>query len=227
MDSMFASMDGTITNFNDSSVAVLLDAGTTGLWLPSGLYSQVIQYLGATFVASAGAPVQNKTDFRNDSMLGFVFGATRIQIPVNDIVYLTDDSYVIFLIYDSGDGYNILGMPFARNVYSVFDYSHNQISIAALSHSTESNLTLIDPNGVVGMMSTAPTSATQTGPSNSTSTGTDSPKPKSGTNVGAIAGGVVGGVVGLALIIGGVGYMLHRKKANERRQSRLEISQVQ
>ena len=224
---MFASMDGTITNFNDSSVAVLLDAGTTGLWLPSGLYSQVIQYLGATFDAASGATYQNKTDFRNDSMLGFVFGATRIQIPVNDVAYAINDDYVYFVIFDAGEGDNILGMPFARNVYSVFDYSHNQISIAALSHSTESNLTLIDPNGVVGMMSTAPTNATQTGPSNSTSTSTDSTRTKSGTNVGAIAGGVVGGVVGLALIIGGVGYMLHRKKAHERRQSRLEISQVQ
>ena len=104
-------------------------------------------------------------------------------------------------------------------------------SITSSSSQTSSSSTLTSPTAntyvISSTLTTGPSKGSTGTAAGQSSTGTASPTPKKSTNVGAIAGGVVGGVVGLAAIIGGIAYMLHRKKANERRQSRLEISQVQ
>lgn len=113
-------------------------------------------------------------------------------------------------------------------------YSTTAVSSTTTPRSTSSTSRSTSPSSSTTSSFSSPSNNNQ---SPSTTTGTagqstqtsasPSPTGKGGSNTGAIAGGVVGGVVGLAAIIAGIVYFLHRKKAAERREARLEISQVQ
>ena len=183
-------LNGVTTNFTESSIKVVADSGTTALYLPDALYTQIVKFLGATYDSTVGFPVQEYATLKNGSTIDFTFGSTTIPIPLSQLLYPWNNTYAaIFLGSGQSAGINILGVPLFRNAYVVFDYSHNQVSLAPVVYSDVSNVTTINQNGVAGLTSTA-----NSGASSSSSGG--------GLSSGAKVGIGLGVGLGVGLLIG-------------------------
>ncbi|KAK5078911.1 hypothetical protein LTS08_003937 [Lithohypha guttulata] len=115
-----------------------------------------------------------------------------------------------------------------RTVTSTTRTTTTPSSIRSTTPTTTATTSLSSPDTNNQVVTSTPRTPSATAPPVSATSGTvQIDDNNGGTNVGAIAGGVVGGVLGLALIIGGIVYYLHRKKVAERKEARMEISQVQ
>ena len=197
--------NGVTTNFTQSSINVVADSGTTALYLPDALYNQINKFLGATYDPTVGYPVQEYSTLKNGSTIDFTFGSTIIHIPLSQLLYPLNNTYAaIFIGSSQGVGINILGVPLFRNAYVVFDYSHNQVSLAPVVYSDVSNVTTINQNGVAGLTSTA-RSATPSGSSGG------------GLSSGAKIGIGVGVGLGAALLIGLLAAWLFLRRRKRRR----------
>ncbi|KAJ7604840.1 aspartic peptidase domain-containing protein [Roridomyces roridus] len=107
-----------------------------------------------------------------------------------------------------------LGIPFLRNVYTVLRQNPPAIGFAELSTvvggTGAPNATQTNPSSV---SASSQSSASGSTPTNSTPSQV-SAKPKSKSNVGAIAGGVIAGVAVIILLI--VGFILYRRRRQRR-----------
>ena len=198
-------LNGVTTYFTEASIKVVADSGTTSLYLPDALYTQMTKFLGAVYDSTVGFPVQEYSTLKNGSTIDFGFGSTTIPIPLSQLLYPLNDTYAaIFIGSSQGLGINILGVPLFRNAYVVFDYSHNQVSLAPVVYSNVSNVTTINQNGVAGLTSTA-------------SSGTSSGSSGGGLSSGAKVGIGLGVGLGVALLIGLLAAWLFLRRRKRRR----------
>lgn len=225
--SVSATVDGTVSNFNDSSWSAIVDAGTTAIYLPESVLSQAVKLFGAVYDASYGYPVLNKSSISTNASLDVNLGSTTVQIPMADLLIPIEDERFALLL-SSIEGQNVLGVPFVRNAYLVFDYSHNQVAVAPVFRSSGSNVTLIGPNGVAGFVSTAGSSAGQSGTSGNSSSGTgdDSSHRSSGFTTGDKIGLGLGVGLGVPVILAVVGAIFFVKRRNRDRQQKPEMNGV-
>jgi hypothetical protein len=106
---------------------------------------------GINDTSIGGSFVQRYADLDSATTINFSFGGVNITVPVSDLILPYNNTWA-FQLWDWHRHYRI-GLPFFRNAYTIFDYSHNQVSMAPLvQNSTSSNITTINENGVTGLM---------------------------------------------------------------------------
>lgn len=147
--------DNKTTNITDSPIPVVLDSGTSSFVLMSQRVSQIAAQVGAVNYTSSGYNLLIKKFAEMDNRTSFnvQFGATTISVPMADMVLPFNETWGYLSVIASDTlGVEVIGLPFFKNAYTVFDYSHNQVSLAALvPGSTTANVTAISNNGVVGL----------------------------------------------------------------------------
>lgn len=227
MTAMSASKSGIITNFTGAAIPVQADTGSSAFGLPSNLFTQLVVAIGAVMDQSVRLPVIKKSDYTNDTILMLTFGSTTIHVPVDDFAYSINSTWIGFLLAASTNEY-YLGIPFFRNALVIFDYSHNQVSLAPSVASSTSNLTKISQNGVAGLASTAQIAVNSTGNSTSNNTTTNthpSALPSQSSNGGLTTASKIGIGVGIGLgipiilaLVAGIVF-LRRKHRNEQEPS--------
>ncbi|KIX06665.1 uncharacterized protein Z518_04641 [Rhinocladiella mackenziei CBS 650.93] len=194
------------TNITNSPRDIVLDSGTTSLVLRSKQVSKIGDLIGAINDTSIGGYyVKKYAELDNSTVVNLRFGATNISVPLPDLVLAYNDTWALLDVFASPDpsGIEILGLPFFRNAYTVFDYSHNQVSLAPLVHgNTASNVTMINQNGVAGL----------TGVSLS-----DNSSGGDGLSTGAKAGIGVGVALGVLLILGLILFFSFRHRRSKRK----------
>ena len=116
------------TNITDSPKTVILDSGTPSFVLGTKQLSKLGFQLGAVDDTSGGGYVKRYTELDNTTTIDFTFGGTNISVPVSDLVIPYNDMFAFLNILPSATtGIDIVGLPFFRNAYTVFDYSHNRL----------------------------------------------------------------------------------------------------
>lgn len=200
---------GDATNISNSSANVIADSGTSGFYFARAVVNDIGNAFGATYDEAYSVLTIAYDQMRNDSTMDLTFGATEIRVPLSNLVVPLNETHSAILVFSNGgDDLNIVGVPFFRSAYTVFDYSHNQVSLAPVVYSSNGNITLIGENGVGGLTS----SATQTGSTNSSSNGGDtggsglSSSAKIGIGVGVGLGVPLLGALAAAL------FFWHRRK---------------
>ncbi|KAK6337904.1 hypothetical protein TWF696_001382 [Orbilia brochopaga] len=223
-----SSLTGGLTRSNDVGE---LQLGTPSLWLPNSVYSSLINSIPDLRYSAAYEAYTLDCQSADSDMgtLQFDIDGVVISIAVRQILleYPPGSGFCVFTAYQNenagltGPDY-LLGTPFLRSAYSVFDFTNNLTSIApSIANSTSSNLREVPPGGVAALSQQAsPTSSpidTSTAsptmlPPNATTTATSSSSDKT-TNIPAIAGGTIGGV---ALIIAGIiAFLLVRRRRSQ------------
>ncbi|KAF3921219.1 Barrierpepsin [Orbilia brochopaga] len=210
-----------------------IQLGTPSLWLPNSVYSTLINsipdlrysasYEAYTLDCGSADPDMGTLQFDIDGIV--------ISIAVRQILleYPPGSGTCVFTVYQNEDAGltgpdYLLGTPFLRAAYSVFDFTNNQTSIApSIANSTGSSLREVPAGGVAALAQEAsPSTSTPTVSPTSLppivpTTATASPS-SSKTNVAAIAGGTVGGV---ALVIAGVIAFLFVRRRRRQRESEM------
>lgn len=190
-------------NFN-----IILESSSTSFIFKSNRTEKIVSALGfptthtySTIGFSWYIEEYSKMD--NSTTLDFTFGTTTISVPISEMIVPFNHTWGALNILASDTiGVEVLSLPFFRNAYTVFDYSHNQVSLAPLVRgNTESNITAISENGVVGL----------TGVSASSSTGGGG-----GLSGGAKAGIAVGVILGVGLVLACLAFYFLRRRRQRR-----------
>ena len=153
--------------------AVLLDSGTTLMYLPNDITKTIYNQVGAAIDTSSGTiTAYVPCDLAHeDKTIDFTLSGVTISVPFNEIVlpsHSADGSSLqfedgtaacVFGISPAAGGVSVLGDTFLRSAYVVYDLANHQISLAQTNfNSTTDNIKEIEV-GVGGVPDAAMVSA--------------------------------------------------------------------
>lgn len=158
---------------SDLPVAVILDSGTSLLYLPDDIVTDI--YNQVNIVYEQGTAYGYCEDATSSKSLSFTFSGQTINVPFSELYIpvgtLTNGQPVtfqngkeacIFGVAPADGSTPLLGDTFLRSAYVVYDLSANEISIAQTDfNSTSSNIREIS-NGSSGVPGATPASTTIT-----------------------------------------------------------------
>ncbi|KAI1759104.1 aspartic peptidase domain-containing protein [Hypoxylon sp. FL1150] len=188
--------NGTVTNYSQTAVPIILDSGTTLTYIPSSMANHLFDAFDAVDDTSGTGLVYISCDYLTDNKnltFDFQFGGSDgpiISVPVDEMVLdnvkgyialgldvptLPFDNVCSFGVQPSSDTY-LLGDTFLRSAYVVYDLTNKEIGLAQANlNSTESNvMEITEDSGIpdaTGVASQVSVTQTATGlPSTGTST---------------------------------------------------------
>jgi len=122
---------------------VLLDSGSSLLYLPNDLAEDIFNTVDAVYDSNAGTAYVECSLANQDSSIDFAFGGQTISVPYNELVLdLASNSEGGQLTFENGQpacifgiapaegSTPVLGDTFLRSAYVVYDLANNQISLA-------------------------------------------------------------------------------------------------
>ncbi|PYH81274.1 acid protease [Aspergillus uvarum CBS 121591] len=175
-------------------LAVTLDNGSASIALPQELVEPIYKALGAGFSTEDNAGYIPCDMATSDHNLTFSFSGATVTIPLRELVF---ENYItphtpkgdcLFGLGYSEAGVNLMGDPFLRGAYVVYDLANNEISLADAKYDGVDDEILEIGTGsgsVPGatLMPSAVTSATGNGANLATATAV--PKGTSGSGSGS------------------------------------------
>ncbi|KAI0007047.1 aspartic peptidase domain-containing protein [Xylariaceae sp. FL0662B] len=183
--------NGTVANYLQSAIPVILDSGTTLTYLPSQIANRILDAFGAVDDTTGSGLVYVDCDYLTSSQnltFDFQFGGSDgplIRVPIDEIILDNVDRYLSigveipglpfdnacsFGIQSSAD-YYLLGDTFLRSAYVVYDLTNKEIALAQANlNSTETNVVEItedsgipDASGVASQVTVEQTATGQPG----------------------------------------------------------------
>ncbi|ANB11681.1 Yps3p [Sugiyamaella lignohabitans] len=133
-----------------SSISVVLDTGTSLMYLPNSYVKTIAKAYGATYNQELDMYTLNKSSYNNlPESVRFNFQGVVIQVPTKEVIWpLTwftgkneGGKYALTIMPNTQSlGYNILGDTFLRSAYVVYDLDYREISIAPVRYSRLSDV---------------------------------------------------------------------------------------
>jgi hypothetical protein len=148
-------VDGANIASSNLPAAVLLDSGTTLMYLPDSIATSIFNQVQAQIDYRSGSAIAYVPCAlaKQDKTIDFVFSGIRISVPYNEIVlpsrtpsgatlHFEDGTPAcVFGVSSSGGSTTVLGDTFLRSAYVVYDLVNNQISLAQTNfNSTTDNI---------------------------------------------------------------------------------------
>ena len=143
---------------------VLLDSGSSLIYLPNDLTTDIFDEVNAVYNSQAGAAYVDCSLANNDSSITFSFSGATISVPYNELVLDAGTSSngqpftfqngveaCIFGIAPADDSTPVLGDTFLRSAYVVYDLANNEISLAQTDFNSASDSILEISNGTSGV----------------------------------------------------------------------------
>lgn len=160
----------------DADIPVLLDSGSSLMYLPDEITKELYSAYGARYSGSQGAAFVDCNTGSADGTLDFTFSGVTIRVPTDELIITVGTEngspLCILGIGPAGDSVAVLGDTFLRSAYVVYDLANNEISLAQTRfNATQSDVQEIttgrdavpDAVMVTGAVSTAPLGAQATG----------------------------------------------------------------
>lgn len=131
--------------FSDSNVGVLLDSGSSLMYLPDPITTALYNQFNARYDPNEGVATVDCNLANQPGSLEFGFSGVTISVPYNELVITASISrgrpVCILGIGPAGDSTSVLGDTFLRSAYVVYDLSNNEISLAQTNfNATSSNI---------------------------------------------------------------------------------------
>jgi len=160
--------------FSNQNVPVLLDSGSSLMYLPQSVTDKLFNQYNAQYDANNGAAVVDCNLANQEGSLDFSFSGVKISVPLNELVLTAAVSrgqpVCILGVAPVDNGQVcVLGDTFLRSAYVVYDLENNEISLAPTNfNATSENIEEIQrgtdgvPNAT-GVADAVSTAAVQTG----------------------------------------------------------------
>jgi hypothetical protein len=186
------STSGTESYATGLPLAVTLDNGSAFITLPKELVDPIYKEVGAGYSSTDGAAYIPCDMYKADYNVTFSFSGAKVKIPISELVFkdyaypdFPDDNCIFGLSY-SEPGVNLMGDPFLRGAYVVYDLANNEISLANTNYDGGDDDILEIGTGTAAvpgatLMPSAVTSATGNGPSEPTAASGSSGSQSGGT----------------------------------------------
>lgn len=148
-------MNGTDGSIKKNMAApALLDSGSSLMYLPDDVASDIYDQIGAQYDSSQGAAFVDCDLANSDATIDFTFSSPTIRVAMNELVIVAGVSrgqpICILGIGPAGDSTPVLGDTFLRSAYVVYDMTNNEISLAQTNFNSTSNniLEITNSSGV-------------------------------------------------------------------------------
>jgi hypothetical protein len=154
--------------FQNQNVPVLLDSGSSLMYLPDQVARSLYSKYNARYDSSQGAAYVDCNLANQQGSLDFSFSGVKVSVPLNELVIVAAVSrgqpICLLGVGPAGNSVAVLGDTFLRSAYVVYDLANNEISLAQTNfNSTSQNVQEIQkgsdgvPNatGVADAVSTA------------------------------------------------------------------------
>ncbi|CAI6333983.1 unnamed protein product [Periconia digitata] len=120
--------------FTNESIAVLLDSGSSLMYLPDNVAQALYQAYGAQYDSSQGAAFVDCDLANRQGSLEFTFSGVTISVELGELVvtagFQRGRPVCILGVSPAGDSVSVLGDTFLRSAYVVYDLQNNQIGLA-------------------------------------------------------------------------------------------------
>ena len=120
--------------FANSNIPVLLDSGSSLMYLPDNVATALYQRFNARYDSRQQAAFVDCDLANQDGTLDFGFSGVTISVPYNELVITAAISrgvpVCILGIGPAGNSVSVLGDTFLRSAYVVYDLANNEISLA-------------------------------------------------------------------------------------------------
>ncbi len=145
------------------SFSAVLDAGQTRISVADELAKTIWAAAGIKSLDRNGDPVRScaLSDAESNMAFVFKFGGTIIRVPMSELIIpdstepgayaRLDEGSCYFGVFGSGGDIAVLGMPFLRSAYVVFNLERNEISVAPQSFSRGGKIREIADGGVTSL----------------------------------------------------------------------------
>lgn len=143
---------------------VLLDSGSSLIYLPNDLTTDIFNEVNAVYNSDAGAAYVDCSLANNDASISFSFSGATISVPYSELVlnagtsstgqpltFQNGEAACIFGIAPADDSTPVLGDTFLRSAYVVYDLSNNEISLAQTDFNSASDDIQEISNGTSGV----------------------------------------------------------------------------
>ncbi|OBA17950.1 acid protease [Metschnikowia bicuspidata var. bicuspidata NRRL YB-4993] len=209
LDSITLESSSQNVTVSSSSIAALLDSGTTLTYLPSAILSSLVSLLDASTSSSGYYTVD--CDYDSDDIYAvFNFSGVEIKVPMSDLIILLGFQCYLGVLEQSSSSltsttYAILGDNFLRNAYIVYDLEDYEISLAQVNFSSSEDIETVTSSiplavQAEGYSSTSLSTSIETGSTSSqlSSSGT---KSSEGSSAVHLAKSLFIAVVGAGLVL--------------------------
>jgi len=127
--------DGTSGSiFKNETVPVLLDSGSSLMYLPDNVAQALYTKYNARYDSRQGAAFVDCSLANQKGSLEFTFSGPTISVPLDELVIVAGTSrgqpVCIFGVGPAGNSVSVLGDTFLRSAYVVYDLANNQIALA-------------------------------------------------------------------------------------------------
>jgi hypothetical protein len=129
--------------FKNEAVPVLLDSGSSLMYLPDNVAQSLYSTYNAQYDSSQGAAFVDCDLANQEGSLEFTFSGPTISVPLNEMVivagYSRGTPVCILGVGPAGDSVSVLGDTFLRSAYVVYDLENNQIGLAQTNFNATSS----------------------------------------------------------------------------------------
>ncbi|OCK77956.1 acid protease [Lepidopterella palustris CBS 459.81] len=141
--------------FENETVPVLLDSGSSLIYLPDTLVTTLYSQFNAQYDSSQGAAFVDCNLANDATTLDFTFSSPTISVPMNELVivagYQRGQPVCILGIGPAGDSTCVLGDTFLRSAYVVYDLQNNEISLAQTNFNATKTNVMVIQSGSAGV----------------------------------------------------------------------------
>jgi hypothetical protein len=143
---------------------VLLDSGSSLMYLPNDLTTEIYDQVRAVYDSNAGLAYVDCSFAKSDATISFSFSGATISVDYSELVLGVGTSSdgqqlifedgspaCIFGIAPADSSTPVLGDTFLRSAYVVYDLDNNEISLAQTDFNSASNNILEITNGTNGV----------------------------------------------------------------------------
>lgn len=153
---------------NNLAFPALLDSGSSLMYLPDDITTDIYNSVGAQYDSSQGAAFVDCSLAKSDATIDLTFSSPTIRIGMDELVIVAGEErgtdICILGISPAGDSTPVLGDTFIRSAYIVYDMTSNEISLAQtnFNSTTDNILEITNSTGVpqASLVAAAVTSVT-------------------------------------------------------------------
>jgi len=128
---------------NNVAYPALLDSGSSLMYLPDDITTQIYDTFGAQYDSTQGAAFVDCNLANSGGTIDFTFSSPTISVAMNELVIVAGiekgEPICILGISPAGDSTPVLGDTFLRSAYVVYDISNNEIGLAPTNFNSTSN----------------------------------------------------------------------------------------
>lgn len=149
LESLSVTAHGSTHKIKSNPIPVVLDSGTTAMYLPNKLADSIAAAFKGTPSPSGDGYIIECPKIGKKNKITYNFGGATIETDINNYIFGSADNKCLLGIIPSSDVLSVFGDVFLMDAYVVYDLEGKEIALAQASfNSSEEQIEAITSSGI-------------------------------------------------------------------------------